>query len=240
MSAIADFKVKQKRPTKLSDPHFDFTPEMLENLLSTPDAQMHESHYRLLFGPDLPGGTYKEIVYFLPLAFRYILSHEFALDSLTAVIGFCSYNENALKKDNLLEVVRECFEELLDYWTSEFCVTYTVRHEPGTSYFDYVRNSQNLAEGIRDLVRFEKFADVGEACVKDLAYHNGDPIKAAWFLEYSSIKRIIRSPSYESILHLIYDKDLLLEAALVVEREVRPHEKSPTYWRDTFKRLGLE
>ena len=74
--SVTGFKVKYRRPEKLSDPHGDFTRDLLQAILDTPDSQMGVHQYINLLGPHLPAGTYKESIYFLPQALRYLLSHK--------------------------------------------------------------------------------------------------------------------------------------------------------------------
>jgi hypothetical protein len=244
--SIASFRVKQRRPDKLSDPHYDFSSEHLKELLATPDHQFEWHHYANLLGPHLPAGTYQESVYFLPGAFRYLLAHDLgALDVVTPIIGFVSQNHHGLDKDGILESARDCIRECLAHWTREFQVIHfdekACRQKGwGLTYFDYVKNQELIGLATTDLVRFEHDADLAAEFVQNLAANIENPLKAAWFLEYSrSQGDVYFPPLYEPITRLINDEDLLLKAAVVVEQQVAPHEPSPTYWRDTFKTLGF-
>jgi hypothetical protein len=243
---IANFQVKHKRPDKLSDPHYDFTPDLLEEILATPDSQLEFHHYANLLGPYLPAGTYKESVYFLPGAFRYLLAHDNnQLDLITPIIGFISKNHKNLSGDGILEVARDCIRECLAYWTSEFQVIHydqiACREKGwGIKYFDYVKYCEVIVMATAELVRFESETDLAEEFVRDLAFNTDNPLKAAWFLQYSrSQNDVYHPPLYEPITRLINDEELLLKAAVVIEQQVVPNEQSPTYWQDTFKTLGF-
>lgn len=246
--AISSFRVKYPRPKKLSDPHSDFTPMLLDEILSTPDKQLYLRHYKNLLGPFLPAGKYEESVYFLPSAFRYLLTHEAdALELGTSLIWFSSEYASKLEKDKLLDTVRDCIHELLDYWTRKFIVIHfdkaACREKGwGDYYFDYVENSEAVTQATADLVRFEKHADLAEKFIWDLALNDeNDPIKAAWFLEYSRnrIRAAYRPPDYEPIQYLINDIDSLNRAAKVVTEKLILTEPSTTYWRDIFDKLNL-
>ena len=243
--SVASFKVKYRRPEKLSDPHGDFTRDLLQAILDTPDSQMGVRQYINLFGPHLPAGTYKESIYFLPQAFRYLLLHERdAFELVTAIIGFVSINTKFLAEDGILETVRDCMRECFSYWVREFQVIHfdkkACRQKGwGIEYDDAVVNSELIAIGTTDLVRFHYNADLAEEFVRGLAFNTDDPVKAAWFLEYSrSQHAVYHPPVYEPITNLINDDELLLKAMLLVEQQIVPNEPSPTYWRDTFKIIG--
>jgi hypothetical protein len=247
--AIATFRVKYQRPKTLSDPYHDFTPDYLNKILATPDNAMDFSHYRNLLGPHLPAGTYDESIYFLPGAFRYLLTDEThatgGLDVVTPIIGFIANNKKYLADDGILDIVRDCIRECLAYWTRQFEVIHYDEKACrkmgwGRKHFDYVKNSEAVCMMTEELVRFEKDADLAEAFVHDLAANSDNPVNAAWFLEYSGSQgAIYPPPAYEPITHIINDEELLLKAALVVEEQVIPKEPSPTYWHDTFMKLGL-
>src|SRR5262249_50848784 len=137
-------------------------------------------------------GTYEERIYFLPHAFRYLLAHEdSAFELMTSLVEFSSHFKDTLEKDKLAYVVQECLREALAFLTREFKVIHRLNNSPANlagskNYsFDYVRNSQAVAEATYDLVRWKSFAQVAEDFVDDLAHSNDDPIKAAWFLEYA-------------------------------------------------------
>ena len=125
--SIASFRVKHPRPRKLSDPYHDFSAKMLEELLALPDDKLKAHHYVQLLGPTLPAGTYKESVYFLPVAFRHLLAltpDDYTLELIRSIIGFVAINTSWLEKDRILDTVRGCIQECFDHWTNQFIVVH--------------------------------------------------------------------------------------------------------------------
>jgi hypothetical protein len=167
------------------------------------------------------------------------------LEIVTPIVGFIAKNHKYLAEDGILDIVRDCIRELLSYWTREFEVIHyeekACREKGwGLKYFDYVKNCDVIGMATQDLVRFESDADLAVAFVHGLAYNSDNLVKASWFLQYSSSQGdIYYPPLYEPITRIINDEELLLKAAVVVEEHVIPNEPSPTYWRDTFMKLGL-
>ncbi len=235
--SIAKFKVKYPRPKKLSDPGYDFSRTDLDKLLATPDSQMGMREYRDLLGPELPAGIYEEVIYFLPLAFRYFISHDAnKLDLITAIIGFCSYAKGRLEKDKLADEVRDCLYECLAFLTHEFEVFHPIDYPR-----DLVRNSGIIVHAIEDLVEFKSFADVAVGFIHKLAHADDDPIKAAWFLEFACSQQTERRRiQYEPITALIHDPMLIRLAAELVSEKLASSEPVRTYWPDTFKRLSID
>lgn len=246
--SIYTFRVKYKRPDKLSDPHNDFTDSLLKELLAIPDSQLKRQHYVKLLGPHLPAGTYSESVYFLPLAFQYLMTHdEDTLDLINPIIGFISKNKKQLNADGIWDTARDCIRECFQAWTHEFCVIHfdakacRKRGWRKITYFDYVKNAEAVEMAIKTLIEFEHIADLAAEFISNLALSTDDPVKSAWFLEYirSHGEPYYKVPDYEPIKKLIYDEALVLKAAILVEEKIVPNEPSPTYWQDTFKILGL-
>ncbi len=235
---------KFRRPRKLSDPYNDFTNEMLTRLLRLKDDEFGWCELSHLFGPHLPAGTYDEVMYFLPRAFSCLKEREDdALSLVTAVFGFCSKNIKNLNRDRLDLLVMEEIRTCLEFWIRDFRVEHFDRQMCkakgwGRKYFDYVYNSETLCEAITDLTRFEVLSSIATDFVRGLAHHDGDIVKASWFLELSRSRYDVRTPSENlEILSILSNRDLLLNAYVVIWTEVS--EYMPTYWRDTFKKLGL-
>lgn len=245
MSSVS-LHVRQPRPTSLSDPYGDFTEGILRDLLATPDDGMALPHFQNLFGPFLPAGTYEETVYFLPFAFAYILSHqEDALDLVTSLAWFVSEYGDELKSDGLFDGSREKFRECFAQWTRRFTVIHfdegACRLKGwGLKYCDCVENIEVVCEGTCDLVRFGRHADIVTEFVESLARHNGDDVRAAWFLEYARSQcDVYHPPDYPPILDILADRVVLESARAVVLAKRVNREPSPTYWRDTFAALQL-
>jgi hypothetical protein len=240
------FDVPYGRPEQFSDPYDDFTPELLEEMLGTPDNQLLWHHYCNILGPFLPAGTYEEGVYFLPRAFQFTLLHEdHALDLITPLVWFISEHAESLKRDGLLTKARESLFACFSHWTSEFIVEHFDRAACkakgwGRETFDLVKHCEVVCQGTCDLVEFQRHADIAEDFANGLAHHESDPVKAAWFLEYARAKDDVSHPPFHPpIQQLISDRDKLQSAAAVVRETIAKREKSPTYWENTFKALGI-
>jgi hypothetical protein len=101
---MAELKVHRPRPRKLSDPHSEFIGDDADKLLSIPDRKLEWNHYRELLGPFAPAGTYEEVVYFLPLAFDYLIANvESALDLVSTPVWFASEYDEQLRKDRVTQ-----------------------------------------------------------------------------------------------------------------------------------------
>lgn len=243
---ICPMPMQYPRPSRLSDPHNDFTDERLCLILATPDDRLQWNDFRDLLGPFLPAGTYDEVVYFLPLAFNFMAEHdEDVLDLVTSVVWFASEYSDRLREDGLISVTRRNLSACLDHWTASFDVVHFDREGCRSKgwnieYSDYVRHSEVVCETTCDLVRFIAHQDLAELFAWSLAHHGGDAVKAAWFIEYTRARTdVYQPPEHPPIQELLQDRDLLLAAADVVRKEMVNVERSPTYWNDTFSTLGL-
>ena len=241
-----EFITPYKRPTSLSDPHYDFTPGMLKELLEKNEEEYDWYDYSNLFVPHLPAGTYEEVMYFLPKAFTYLKSHEEdALDLVTAVFGFCSINLNYLEKDGLDNIVKQEIIDCLNYWTRDFRIVHYDQNacqDKGwrLSHNDLVINSEVICEGTSDLVRFESLAELAVQFVRSLAICEGNIVKASWFIEYSRARFDVYTPPDNSeIMNLLTNEKLLNEAYATVWPVAVDEKASPTYWKETFNKLGI-
>lgn len=236
---------KYRRPQRLSDPGSDFSEGMLKDLLRKADSDLRWSDYRNLLGPYLPAGTYEEVIYFLPGAFTYLQENEDdALELVSAVFGFCSINIDRLRDDHLDQAVRDRVRASFDFWVRDFKVEHLDRQKCsnkgwGLKYFDCVRNTETICEGMIELVRFETLAEEAVGFIKSLANHNGDTTMASWFLELSRARSdVYAPPNLASIQELLADRRALTCAADAVRHIAGGGNR--TYWRDTLNELGLE
>jgi len=235
---------RYSRPRKLSDPHADFTPDMLEGLLHKDDSELGWEEYAWLLGPHLPAGTYEEVVYFLPKAFSHLKHHEEdALDLVDAVFGFCSRNIERLRDDGLESAVEQQIMECLKHWAREFRVKHYdagMCAEKGwrLDYFDTVKNTETICEGTTVLAKFETLSPLAIEFTRFLAFHNGEITRASWFIELSRARfDVYRPPDLPEIQRLLSDRDMLREACEVIGPEAR--EQNYTYWRNTLRKLDL-
>ena len=239
-----NISLKFKRPSKLSDPYNDFDSESLSSLLKVNDHEMGRSEYSALFGPHLPAGTYEELMYFLPKAFAYLKENESdALDLVSTILGFCSKNLERLQQDSLDLLIEEKITDCLEHWVRDFRIEHFDRQMCEAkgwrlNYFDYVHNTETICEALTDLVRFETLKPLAVEFVKTLAVHDGNIVKASWLLALSRARfDTYNPPDCSEIQHLLSDEGILLEAYAVVWPEAEDYRL--TYWRDTFKKLGL-
>jgi hypothetical protein len=237
---------KHRRPTRLSDPHHDFTSSALAELLSVSDDRMTWQHFSALLGPHLPAGTYAEIAYFFPRAVDYLLAnHNDALDLITPIVGFASNNSKEFEQDGLHSAARDALLICLASLTAEFAVVHFDKAACAAKgwrlpYFDHVVNQEAVCQGTTDLVRFGVHIDLAVHFVDSLAHHGSSATKAAWFLEYArSANDVYKPPDHLPIRSLLSNQALLQAAARVVRADIQPQERSPTYWRDTFAVLSL-
>lgn len=245
---LAPMKSPYHRPRRLSDPYCDHGKQRCAELLAVPDQQLVWRHYQAILGPFLPAGTYEESLYFLPLAFRYILCHdEEALDLVTSLVWFASEYASQLRQDGLLSAARANLLACLKHWTARFRVVHYDREacrRTGWRSFEYrdlVKDSELVTGTTGDLVRFGVHEDIAHDFVRSLAEHGGDPVGAAWFLEYARARfdAGYRPPNAPAIQGLLKDAGRLRSAAEVVLQMLFDVEPSPTYWNDTFTMLGL-
>jgi hypothetical protein len=239
--------IPYSRPTKLSDPCNDSTPELLEQLLAIPDDKLEWHHLQDLLGPFLPAGTYQEAVYFLPIAFKSLDCEEHALDLTTSVCWFISENADRIAKDGLLDECRSKIRERLLRWVSTFNVEHFDRDGCaakgwGRRYFDYVPNCETLCQTLCDLDRFVRHADLADDFIMELALSE-KPVSSAWFLELARARSqndVYPPPTREVFESLFADRRLLEGRAAMVRERVAATTASPTYWKDVFSELGLE
>jgi len=246
LKSLSPMDVRTPRPTHLSDPFQEFAEEYLCEVLAKPDRTLEWSDYQNLLGPFLPAGTYEESVYFLPLAFEFTLTHpEDEIDLVSSLVWFSSEYAARLAEDGLLESARKRLRACFDYWTADFHVVHydlaACRQKLWSiDHNDIVDHSQVVQEGMGDLVRFKAHRDLAESFYRSIAYHQGDPIRAAWFLELARLQvEGFKSPKDPVIQGLLTDPDLLTAAGAVVIDKLLPHEPSPTYWKDAFATLGF-
>ncbi len=243
---LIPLRVPYPRPRTLSDPNHDFDDEHLSRILRNADNGLDWADYQALLGPHLPAGTYEESVYFLPLAFTYMLEHDdTALDLVAALVGFVSLNADRLEEDRLLEGARRNIDVCFAHWSSEFSVIHFDKRACeekgwGLAYQDIVNHGDVICTGLCELVRFERHVDLAESFVYRLADHQVSSLRAAWFLALSAMRwEVVRPPKHPPIQALLTDRTLLEDAARMVVEERVEQEPSPTYWSDVLDGLGL-
>jgi hypothetical protein len=246
MKEMIAIQRKYSRPTRLSDPHDDNCPESLRDLLATADSDLKWYDFRTLLGPHVPAGTYEEVVYFLPLAFRYIREHpDDALDLCTSIIWFCSEYAQRLHADGFLESARAAISDLLRHWASTFEVVYfdeaACRAKGwGIKHCDYVKGSESLYQSLEDLVEYRTNADLSETFLANLASFENDSTRAAWLLDAVRSRDDAYGPPDIGVFSCCAnDRELLQRALDTALRDPQIRRVSPTYWEDTCRTLKL-
>jgi hypothetical protein len=242
---MTSFNVRKPRPRVLSDPHGEYFGGTAKHLaIADSDLQWH--HYKLILGPYFPAGTYEESVYFLPLAFNHLLNHpDDALDLVTTPIWFASEFVEDLRRDGLLNPVRDRIRDCFVTWTREFHVIHFDQEACrakgwGVPYSDYVNFSEVICQGMEDLARFNSHADLALEFFRSLSAAHANPVNSAWLLYLSHAQTAAYPPPDDpAIREILNDKALLQSAAETVRSTVAPAEPSPTYWRDVFAELNL-
>ena len=238
-------KIPHPRPAKLSDPHRDFTPKLLAELLATPDSQLQWNHLQNLLGPFLPAGTYQESVYFLPFAFAGLRRDDDALELTASVTWFVSEYADNLASDGILDECRAEIMSCLLYWMRDFTVLHFDRAACaakgwGLLCFDYVLRSEAICQTLCDLDRYNRHADLTDEFIARLA-SSDDPASVGWFLELARAQNDVCHPPVRASFHRYFsDIAFLARKQAIAEEHLRSTTASPTYWDDAFLKIGLK
>ena len=112
--------MKYEKPTRLSDPGSDFSPEELNRILSKKDAELDWADFDCLFSGKMPAGTYEEVRYYIPLACAYIEKQGNACNFFEHFSIWIGDNYARLKEDGLIAPVVSAFHALFRKATSSF------------------------------------------------------------------------------------------------------------------------
>ena len=235
------------RPKQLSDPYHDHTNERLRDMLAKRDNELDSLDYRCLLGPWLPAGTYDEVVYFLPHAFRYIQNDkEDASEMITALVGFMSIQANALEADKLLEPSRREMTHRLQRWTEAFQIRHYDETECrskgwGRKHYDIVIGSHLVCDMLEQIDHFSVHLDLATDFVASLVNHEGDHTRAAWHLELARarLESISLNVKNGELIRLLTEYSLLRASANVLLPSIFEADDVSSYWNDTYRLLGL-
>lgn len=199
---------------------------------------------RWLLGPHGPAGTYEEVVYFLPLAFDHIQQDRGnAIELTSAVVGFVSLFASNLESDGALEAAR--LNDLLHHWSQDFSVIHETREQRRAAgstapYLDYLPNSGLIIDTLENIIEFHRHKDIALDFVLSLAHHNGNPIRAAWFLEFARHQWQGSTPiADQQLIDFPTDPAMPAQAARAVAADPHLLTASPTYWRGVFHLFDL-
>lgn len=250
MSELVEIRVRRSRPGKLSDPAHDFDEASLRDLLGTRDDLLAWQHFQSLFGPWLPAGTYEEIVYFLPLAFRFLYDRREDVDEVVGpILGWIAANQEGLQEDGLWGATRENVVICLEHWTRDFDVIPVVGGASVNSPIGTfrVRNSQLVTRTLQELNVWRGLRDLAPRFLRSLAFQSSTTFQLAWILElsrslllaFSSATGRTGSAMPADIAAVLQDETIRRRAAAVVLRELVPWPSQTEYWQETFELLGL-
>ena len=116
--------MKYQKPTRLSDPSSDFSPEELKKILSKEDAELDWADFDRLFFGKMPAGTYEEVRYYIPLACAYIENQRDACNFFEHFSIWIEDNYARLKEDGLVDPIISAFHGLFRKATASFDLEY--------------------------------------------------------------------------------------------------------------------
>ena len=120
--------MKYEKPTRLSDPGGDFSPEELKGILSKADAELDWADFDRIFQGKIPAGTYEEVRYYIPLACAYIERQRDACDFFEHFSVWIEDNYARLKEDGFVNPIVSAFHALFRKATSSFDLEYNGDH----------------------------------------------------------------------------------------------------------------
>ena len=120
--------MKYEKPTRLSDPGGDFSPEELNRILSKEDAELDWTDFDRLFFGKMPAGTYEEVRYYIPFACAYIENRRDACNFFEHFSIWIEDNYARLKEDGFVDPVVSSFHALFRKATSSFDLEYNGDH----------------------------------------------------------------------------------------------------------------
>lgn len=236
--------IRHSRPGALPLSGFDFDDEAQTIALRTRDDCLVWWHFQCLF---VPAGSYAQIVYFVPFAFRYLFERrpEFS-DVIPSLVRWIAQNTTDLDDEGLLAPTRQNLLACLEQWTGDF-------HIEGTSpahlraLFERPKNSEVVVETLLELMRHEPLADLAALFLRSLSFRSSSPFQLAWFLALSHDlpqpplvrRRTDTIPLPADVTALLNDPHLRQHAAQVVLNRLAPLPDQAAYWDHLFSSLGI-
>ena len=120
--------MKYQKPTCLSDPGGDFSPEELNRILSKTDAELEWADFDRIFQGRMPAGAYEEVRYYIPLICAYIEKQRDACNFFEHFSIWIEDNYARLKEDGFVDPVVSAFHALFRKATSSFDLEYNGDH----------------------------------------------------------------------------------------------------------------
>lgn len=247
MPGLVDMWVRHSRPGAFSGLRMEFDDDARQIVLRTRDDLLVPWHFQTLFAPYLPAGTYAEVVYFLPAAFRYLFDRrEDFGEMVPAVVGWIAANSVSLHSEGLFAPARENLLICLSEWTGDFYVDLE-----DFSHWRCARGAPRNAEVVTDtlveIAMHEVLADLAVQFLRGLSYRSSSRFQLAWFLELSvslvpenrflPARRAVPLPA--EVAAIIQDAQLRRHAALVVLDKFVPLSEQAEYWSEVFSALRI-
>lgn len=199
--------MKYEKPTRLSDPGSDFSPEELNRILSKKDAELDWADFDCLFSGKMPAGTYEEVRYYIPLACAYIEKQGDACNFFEHFSIWIGDNYARLKEDGFVNPILFSFHNLFRKATSSFDL------ESNGDHAVYPSACASLESGLAALFRLspacpEFSPDALFSGLKD----NMSFVHAQWIVYISTemtmlspewIRSVISSSDYQKALAVI-------------------------------------
>lgn len=215
-------KMKYERPTHLSDPGGDFSPEELNRILSKTDAELDWADFDRLFFGKMPAGTYEEVRYYIPLACDYLENQRDACTFFEHLSIWIEDNYARLKEDGLLDPIISAFHALFRKATSSFDLEYNGDHAVYPSACDSVESVLEamfrLSPACPEFRPDALFSELKE---------NLDYIHAQWIvyivtemtmLSPEKIRTVLSASDYQKALAVLEENiDLILNDATAYE-----------------------
>ncbi|MBP5585662.1 MAG: hypothetical protein J6Y92_04840 [Lentisphaeria bacterium] len=214
--------MKYERPTHLSDPGGDFSPEELNRILSKTDAELDWADFDRLFFGKMPAGTYEEVRYYIPLACDYLENQRDACTFFEHLSIWIEDNYARLKEDGLLDPIISAFHALFRKATSSFDLEYNGDHAVYPSACDSVESVLEamfrLSPACPEFRPDALFSELKE---------NLDYIHAQWIvyivtemtmLSPEKIRTVLSASDYQKALAVLEENiDLILNDATAYE-----------------------
>ena len=217
------------RPSKLSDPGGDFSPEELEAILRKPNADLTEVDLMAIFQGALPAGEYRESVHFLPCALDHILRGNEETTLCGDLFRWIQGERDNLRRDALFDELLKCFEAFFAELVSRFLL-----NEAGDSPL-----GGDMARTLIESANSPDLGRLGDAWLEKYLGNAETYEQAAWlvvFLE-DHLWRILRGSAY--LQRVAEDKALQRKAYEVILPRALGDETLLRFWSERFDRCGL-
>ena len=240
MTEILQKQIPYPRPTKLSDPNYDFTPEECAAILAVPDERMGFRELGSIFQSYLPAGTYEERAYFIPRVLRFLDDRgDDASDIADNFLDWVAVQKAELESDGLLLPICVHLQELLRSCLSELRVQMDPLPGKDVPYPIDCSLVESLIVGLNRtrLVngKYRPFGNAATPIILDAVGTIKDGVAASWFAIFASLLErgvflsgeAIDAPIYD----MLTDKARIAKACHLVCEASRNDRQLAVFWR---------